>query len=262
MLFLKTIVISCLLGVIGGSSAGLAYRYVNSVQANVPYINTTQPILLSSNSSCCIPSEEDVPTVGEEIVFAQTPVSEEKPAEIKDEPITPEVTPSPEPVEEEITAILVKKEIEPEATDSAIPTPTPSSTPVIQPSDSSDHPLNAEIIFNKVNQLRIEASLPEFEKEPRACELAESRAPQLYNEIVVTGRMHVGLFNRGLPYWVTENIIYIRNEQQAINWWLHSPIHHRQMYGNYKYSCVACLGNSCVQIFTDFIPKVNQSVVK
>ncbi len=117
------------------------------------------------------------------------------------------------------------------------------------------NPLNADVIFNLVNQLREQAGLPAFEKEPKLCELAQARGPELYGEIFVTRSMHSGLYNRNLPYWVVENIIYSNSEQQAVNWWLGSPIHRASIYKNYKYSCTACVGNSCSELFTNYEPK-------
>ena len=67
--------------------------------------------------------------------------------------------------------------------------------------------------------------------------------------------MHAGFYNRHLPYWATENIISQKTEADAVNWWLHSPIHRSAIEGNYTNASVACQGNNCSMIFTSFAPK-------
>lgn len=134
------------------------------------------------------------------------------------------------------------------------------SSPV--PQDSLIHEatgsagLNADVLFELVNNYRDSIQLPRFEKEERVCKLAQERTPELYNEIFVNGNMHAGLYNRNLPYWITENMIHLQTEEGALNWWLNSSVHRNSIQGNYKYSCVACEGNSCSQLFTSFDPKV------
>lgn len=192
-----------------------------------------------------------------------------------------------------INSISINQIITPPSLSVALPTATPSSTPTqtIQPSaiptdtpapdptttqaspsitqtaptslpmsptpiPDGTQPLNADIVFNLINQTRTQAGLPAFQKDDRICAVAASRAPELYSEIMVTHTMHAGFYARNLPYWATENIIYMRNEQQAVNWWLNSPIHRAAIYGNSTYSCVACSGNSCSEIFTNFESKI------
>lgn len=123
---------------------------------------------------------------------------------------------------------------------------------------STATPLNADVIFGMINQLRQQAGLPGFEKDDNLCSLAQARGSELYNEIFITHTMHSGLYNRNLPYWITENAIYMHSEQQAVNWWLNSPVHRSAIYGNAKYSCAACVGNSCSELFTSYQPKYPQ----
>lgn len=120
---------------------------------------------------------------------------------------------------------------------------------------ASEGKLDADVLFSLVNSYRQSIGLSPFEKDPRVCEIAQMRAPELYGEIVVSHNMHAGLYNRQFPFWVTENMIHIRTEQDAVSWWLHSPIHRRQMLGDYKYACSACIGNSCTLVFSNFTPK-------
>lgn len=116
--------------------------------------------------------------------------------------------------------------------------------------------LNADIVFNLVNGVRAQYGLAPFQKDDRICAVAASRAPELNSEIWVTHSMHAGFHARNLPYWATENIISMRTEQEAVTWWLNSPVHRSALLGNYKYACTACSGGSCGMIFTNFDPKV------
>lgn len=115
--------------------------------------------------------------------------------------------------------------------------------------------LNANVLLDLVNKHREELNLSPFQKDEKICQIAKSRAPELHNEIFVNGPMHKGLRALSLPYRAIENIIYIKSEQEALNWWLNSYVHKKTIEGNYKYSCLSCLGQACSEIFTNFVPK-------
>lgn len=115
--------------------------------------------------------------------------------------------------------------------------------------------LDAELIFKMINDHRKGLGLPPYEKEDKLCKLAESRGPELYDEIFVSGDIHGGLYKRKIPFWITENMINQPNEEAAMNWWLHSSIHRKAIEGDFKYSCGVCWGNSCAQLFTSYVPK-------
>jgi uncharacterized protein YkwD len=120
---------------------------------------------------------------------------------------------------------------------------------------SSGSVLNADVLFNMVNAYRSSIGLASFQKDERICSVAASRGPELDNEIYVTHTMHAGFYARNLPYWATENMISMQTEQQALDWWLHSPVHRAAIEGDYKYACTGCYGRSCDMIFTNFSPK-------
>jgi len=119
--------------------------------------------------------------------------------------------------------------------------------------------LNADVLFNLVNATRVQYGLAPFLKDERICAVTVSRAPELDSEIWVTHTMHAGFYARNLPYRATENIISMRTEQEALTWWLNSPVHRAALLGNYTHACTACAGRSCSMIFTNFEPK--QAVV-
>lgn len=123
----------------------------------------------------------------------------------------------------------------------AVPAPGPS--------------LNADVIFNLINDYRTGLGLPKFEKEDKLCQLAQVRAPEGISEVFVSGKIHSGLYNRNIPFWITENMKYGTSEVEVFNWWLHSYIHKKAIESSHKYSCGACSGNLCVQEFTNYQPK-------
>jgi uncharacterized protein YkwD len=122
--------------------------------------------------------------------------------------------------------------------------------------------LDAEVLFTLINNHRKAINLPPFQKDQRLCTLAQSRAPEVYNEIYVTHNMHAGLKNRDIPYWLNENIISYRDNDGAFNWWMHSPVHRSAIEGDFAYSCGACYGNSCSQLFSNFVPKYSSVSAK
>lgn len=146
------------------------------------------------------------------------------------------------------------KKICPTPTKKPIPTETKE---VLGTSTNSSKPpsLDAEKLFVMINEHRAKMGLPAFEKDEKLCQLARERGPELYDEIFKTGNIHGGLYNRKLPYWVTENMKYGPSEQEAFNWWLSSPIHRKAIESHAKYSCGECYGNSCAQLFTSYVPK-------
>lgn len=127
---------------------------------------------------------------------------------------------------------------------------TSTSSATTQPTS-----LNSEIIFAMINDYRKSKSLAPFEKDAQLCSLAQLRAPELYNEIFVTGHIHEGFYSRNIPYWITENMASYPTEEFMVKWWLNSPIHRSAIEGNYTYSCGACSGTSCTQLFTSYVPK-------
>jgi uncharacterized protein YkwD len=169
----------------------------------------------------------------------------------------------------------IKTENSTEATKSAKkttavkPKPSPTEEPASiaeTPSNSTTDPfdlpvrilnsaLNPELLFDMANQHRAKIGLSLFEKEERMCKLAKYRAPMLQHEIFGNGVMHAGLKALNLPYWVTENIAGYRTEQQIFDFWITDYIHKIAVEGDYKYSCVACHGNTCTQVFSSLVPK-------
>lgn len=121
--------------------------------------------------------------------------------------------------------------------------------------DSTDYALNADVLFELVNQHRASIGKPALQKDDRLMQIGQSRAPEVFDEIFVTGNMHAGFYARNLPYWATETIIHYHNEEGALNWWLHSPVHRPILEGDYLYAGIGCSGKDCSMIFSNFVAK-------
>ncbi len=146
---------------------------------------------------------------------------------------------------------------------SAQPTPAVSASPSarIAGAATTTSPvakvssLNAEKIFTMVNSHRANIGKAAFIKEDSLCRIAENRAPQIKDELYGGKKMHSGFYGLNLPYWATENIAAYSTEEQTVKWWLSDYIHKKAIESDNKYSCVACSGRYCSQVFTSFIKK-------
>lgn len=135
-------------------------------------------------------------------------------------------------------------------------TPTLSPSPLIASASSalSTSNTSADTLFSMVNDHRKAIGLPVFLKEDRVCYLANSRAPEIANEMV-QGILHSGMYGRGLPYWNTENAAAMGSVEADYNWWMSDYIHKKAIESTAVYSCTSCSGVYCVEEFTSFQPK-------
>ncbi|HVF69773.1 MAG TPA: CAP domain-containing protein [Xanthomonadales bacterium] len=164
----------------------------------------------------------------------------------------------------EAESVEIEESIDEEATVSASPTQIPTPTPTVTTtptvivtqtgSNTSSGGLNADVLFSMSNNYRIGKGLAPFQTDARICSLAAARAPQISAEIA-EGHMHSGKDSHNFPYRFTENIITMRTEAEAFNWWVNDYIHRVQIEENNTHSCVACAGNACTQEFTSFQPR-------
>lgn len=169
----------------------------------------------------------------------------------------PKPTPSPKP--------SVKPSSQPSVTPSDSPSPSAQPETAKSAAESVDIPApsvalkpgnNPDLILQLINDHRKNLGLPAFEKDDKLCQIAQYRAPQLDNEIFGNGTIHQGFYDLKLPYWATENAASYKGEQTIVSWWLSDSIHKKAIESTKdKYSCGACSGNSCSQIFSSFIPK-------
>lgn len=141
------------------------------------------------------------------------------------------------------------------------PAPVISQAPTDNlPADQSQN-LNSDLIFDLTNAHRTSIGKPAFQKDAALCELAKTRSTELHGELFEgKGALHSGLYNRNLPYLVVENAKYGSNEAGTLKWWLNSPVHRASIENNYVYSCVACVGTQCSQLFTSYNPRYRGNI--
>lgn len=137
----------------------------------------------------------------------------------------------------------------------SLPVITETTTPAVPTTAEKPASLSSDILFEMINSHRATLGLPAYQKEDKLCTLAKERGPELYDEIFTSGNIHGGLYNRNLPYWITENMKYGPDENDVFNWWMNSYIHKKAIEGNFTYSCGECYGNSCAQLFTSYVAK-------
>lgn len=161
---------------------------------------------------------------------------------------SPTVTPTASPMPKPTTP-------RPSALPTAVPTVIQRTLVNITTAPAPERSLNPDLILQLINRHRQTKNLAAFQKDEQLCKLAQSRAPELYNEIFVSKSVHNGLYARSLPYWITENMAHYDSEEYIVSWWLRSWVHRAAIEGDKLYSCGACSGNSCTQLFTSYIPK-------
>jgi len=125
----------------------------------------------------------------------------------------------------------------------AVPTPTPKSNPYnpIAP------PLSAEKLTALVNEWRVSQGFQPYVKSETLCEIAQKR-------IKVGKDNHAGFYRdySNYPSVISENSIWNAfDENDALNGWLHSPVHLENLKKFYKYSCTVTDGRNALQIFSN-----------
>lgn len=141
-----------------------------------------------------------------------------------------------------------KEESNPSPSASATPSPVPSPAAIALTS------ANAAQLFQMTNDHRAKIGKPAFEKDDRLCKIAEGRAPQVKGELA-SGALHKGFKALNLPYWATENIAAYATMKENFNFLITDYIHKKAIESDNKYSCTACSGTSCSQVFSSFVAK-------
>ena len=164
---------------------------------------------------------------------------------------------------EPLATLYLQSEAEPTKSSTSLATPSPTSPSETKSSPktyfvppAAAHTLDSQKLFELINLHRTSINLAPFQSHPDVCDIANQRVPELANEIFGNQPLHAGFRARSFPFWITENLIHQPSEEAALNWWLNSPIHRRAIESTkYQFSCGACSGNNCVQLFTSFDPK-------
>lgn len=134
---------------------------------------------------------------------------------------------------------------------SIIPTPTFTPSPSRAPIYFESKDIDEDVLWNLVNKHRSLLGLEAFTKDEHLCEIARERAPEIKLEY---DSPHKGFLERynGLPFVLAENGTGGDNPEDALNRWINSPSHRAALNGSWTYSCIACAGHDCVQIFTSY----------
>lgn len=179
------------------------------------------------------------PTPKPSVLASAKPVEESEKEEI------PEPSKKPESSKEPVKTEEKKENKSPAPSVSA----APSSSPAAALTGS-----NADILFQMTNDHRAKIGKPAFEKEERLCKIAETRAPMV-NQELKSGTLHKGFKEMNLPYWATENLAAYQTMKENFQFLVTDYIHRVAIESDHKYSCTACVGTSCSQIFSSFVSK-------
>jgi uncharacterized protein YkwD len=194
-----------------------------------------------------VKAEEIITVEQPPVVFTVTAPTPKPAAESKDksETINSDNKESAEKTEPKASEKPKSEELKKEE----IKSPEPSSSPVSIAGGS-----NADILFQMTNDHRSKIGKPALEKDERLCKIAEGRAPQVNGELS-SGNLHKGFKELNLPYWATENIAAYATMKENFNFLVTDYIHKKAIESDAKYSCTACSGTSCSQIFSSFVSK-------
>lgn len=111
------------------------------------------------------------------------------------------------------------------------------------------------IIFDEVNNYRIENGLDALTWDTKLCAYANARAIEIENDYSHNGFITKGesILETIKAEQIAENLAgSARTEQETLTDWSKSPAHNKTMLGNYTHSCVASNGQYVVQLFASY----------
>lgn len=129
---------------------------------------------------------------------------------------------------------LVKQEVV-----STSPTPNPSPSPFL---------LDADKLYSEVQQWRTNNGYDTYKTSQFTCNAADIRVKEIQ-----TTNDHSGFYKRydGQGVRISENLgNNYPSEEGMVRAWENSPTHRENLEKDYPYSCIRCLNNKCVQIFS------------
>ena len=114
----------------------------------------------------------------------------------------------------------------------------------------------ANILWDLVNNWRIESKLRPFKRDNRLCILAKIRVKEILSDFGHDGfnKKFMGNTFKNDGYWkyskLGENLAkFVTDEDVILNMWLNSASHAANLKDNYLYSCIECESGYCVQMF-------------
>lgn len=122
------------------------------------------------------------------------------------------------------------------------------ATAVASPSKGPN--VNADKLFEIIQEWRTSENLQPYVKDERLCKIAEDR---VLNDKFLDD--HEGLFRKysNYPYVISENLNYAISEKAMLDGWLNSPEHAQALRKPYTHSCIYCYNGYCSQIFSSFL---------
>lgn len=133
-----------------------------------------------------------------------------------------------------------------------------SVTPYVTPTPVE---LNADKLWNLVNEHRQKLGLKPFIKDQRLCDIAKKRVLEVPKD-EADGIPHEGFiknYHQG-PYSLSENVnVHYTTEEDSLNGWIHSPPHRKALEGSWIYSCIATNNDIAVEIFSSFDAGINHN---
>lgn len=122
----------------------------------------------------------------------------------------------------------------------------PKATPQAQ-AVAQEVTLNADKLWNIIQNWRAENNLRPYNKKEELCEIAIKRAaqlPQSYN--------HEAFLRdyKNYPVVISENIAHVNTNEEALSVWLASKPHAAALRKDFPNSCIATNGVYVVQIFS------------
>lgn len=120
-------------------------------------------------------------------------------------------------------------------------------TYITVPLESVTVPIDETRLFKAVNEFRTKEGLSVYTENSRSCELASQRVNDIQTEF-----SHRLFFSRVIVWeQVSENLsIGFPNETEIVHAWVYSRTHRENLLKPYPKSCIRCVSNRCVQIFT------------
>lgn len=115
--------------------------------------------------------------------------------------------------------------------------------------------LNAKFLTLLINEWRIGQKLKPYVTDDRLCSLSNDRVlkdERFDNHKGQKGRVYDPYYAIPKGVTISENIGISTSEYLLLQSWLASPTHAEALRHDYKYSCVACSGDYCVQEFSNF----------
>lgn len=148
------------------------------------------------------------------------------------------------------TSVKPSPNVIPLVTSKPIPTSGSVYVPPITSSSNvnSYTGLDSNVLWSLVQNWRSSQGLQPYIKDQRLCAIAEDR-------VSTSPHDHTGLYQKygNYPYVIQENIVWsYPTEQASLNGWIGSPAHHATLIAPYADSCIACLQQECIEIFSSF----------